>query len=76
MYPINARIYEHNKKYIRIVLYRILQNYLKTIIYYKYKTTEVQVNLPAVKYAVSGYIDNKISKEEFERMKEKNLVLE
>jgi hypothetical protein len=42
------------RKHICIVLYRILQNYLKTIIYYDkiYKTTEVQVDLPAVKDTV------------------------
>ncbi|XP_060840834.1 WASP homolog-associated protein with actin, membranes and microtubules-like [Rhopalosiphum padi] len=65
------------RKHICKVLYRILQNYLKAIIYYDkiYKNTEVQVDLTAVKDTVY-YIDNKTLKEEFERMKEKNLVLE
>jgi len=39
-----------------------------------YKNTEVQGDLTAVNDTI--YIDNKILKEEFERMKEKNLVLE
>jgi hypothetical protein len=64
------------RKYIRIVLYRSLQNYLKTINNYDkiYKNKEVQGDLTAVNDTI--YIDNKILKEEFVRMKEKNLVLE